>query len=675
MAYATLTNLSPLPRQHWGVVTFPEAVVAPGVEKTLALADGRRFRMVRGATHGQRTVFRVYADLAGGEEVTGVVLDEPSGAAGPFQLHPWTSDDIAALMPALGVRTQTGLVTHDYWTTSVQELTLVESSPAHQRWKLVRRIPEAGVTFTWWADLLHADPVLHVYGSVVWSDRTDPAPARQFSFLALRAGEVCVFDFAARQGISAPLYDAVSRTWTRVLNLNPLTFQDGAGIALTGVMLSTPAAGAPQPTNPGDLETSRANLLAAEGGPVLGVCHEWDGDWLAGRHIPASPETREQHDAEWAAFQALQATFGGWSADRGIGSAANPAQTGDQEDFGATKGTAAVVAPSDPRAIMRLRYAMQGDMLRGLHLCDAAGLPLRAADHPQWVTWSQSTHWHPGVSPDRLGKVASPVPVGTGWNGYDDQHRSHNNLAAYVALSDDPVAEALVAAMGQIDLAAYAVRYPSWFDSARAQGRTPQALAQLLAVVSPATGAPLRESLIVRLAAITGHETLRVPGPMKVLAWGEPDIRKDVFRPDGTRGPWVSLWEHALALVGLKATANVCADPALEQTLRIVAETLATFGAFQHEGVWWTVGDILWSGGDAPAEGLSPTSRAVVAAADIEDVRSWVFAGMLAAREILGPTHALRAKLDEYVHAMGGDRPPRDRRQAEWWATAAPVSI
>ena len=65
---ATLTNLSPLPREHWAVVTFSRALVANlGVECTLLCDNGARWRAVRGRTVGARTTYRVRANMGGSE--------------------------------------------------------------------------------------------------------------------------------------------------------------------------------------------------------------------------------------------------------------------------------------------------------------------------------------------------------------------------------------------------------------------------------------------------------------------------------------------------------------------------------------------------------------------------------------------------------------------------------
>lgn len=670
----TLANVASKPRRHWAIVTLPtQLALTLGPEACVELLDGRRFRMVRCRVAGGRTVFRVRATLAGRELVTGAVLNTPH-AVEPWAPHPWTSDDIPALLPQLGVRVQNGFETSDHWTEGFHSVDLIDKSSVHERWRSVRRIPSLGVHFVWWADVLHGDPVMPVWGKMVWSHRADPSPAKTFQYVAVRAGEVIAFDFTKAHGISDPIFDPKTG-WTRVMNLQPVTLQDGAALPFSGSMLSfTNRTVAGMPEHPGALDPDLANLYAAIEGPIVGVSHNWGGKWLANENVPqAESGALPAPSTSWALFLERIKEFGGWAKVREMGSGLIPGATGDQEDFGATKGTEAVTQ-FDPRWIYRALYSMQVDALRGFNHYEDNGEPLRAANHPNWWTWSFGTHWHTGVSTDRLGKVSSPLSLGTGYGGWDDQHRTHNNLAALIALTDDPLLEDQVRFMAEVDRAAYAVR-ATFLDAARAQGRTAGALAQLISVLGEADAENLTGVMLHRLVAVNANPTLSVPGPMKVLAWGMPDNRKNVFLPNGERGRWVSLWEHGLAMVGLYTAWKLTKTVALTGTLRKVAETLAEFACFENGGTWWTIGDILWNDGEAPPQGIAPGSTAIVAEPGIGGVLGWAFAGVLAAREILGPTHPRATKLNAYVASVTGGQLAGDRRQAEWWATVRSVLV
>lgn len=660
---ATLSNVSPLPRLHWGVLTVPAALaVGFPIEASFLTEDGRRFRAVRGSTKGCRTVYRVRAALQGSEDVHGVLEATAHAAAGGFIPHPSVLDNLTKTLPAVGVRVRDGLTTRDHWTPDQPgSIKLVETSPAHQRWHLSYSIDAIGMRVEWWADVLHEDPVAHVWGSIVWSHRADPRKVRTVEFFALRSGEYVALDFAKALGVQ-PSLQLADGGWLTILNSASVQLQDGAGITFSGRMLTTPEDGATS------LEID--NLRAAEHGPILGVSHDWNGHFLANRSTADLSAVVHGNDtALW--LDALEQPVG-WTGRRLFGAGPSPRATGAQEDFGAVKGSRAV-SFYDPRAIRLLQFAAQAEILRGGHHYEDDGTLLQAVNHPNWCTWDMQTHWHAGVSPDRLGKTTASGGSGTGWELYDDQHRTANNLAAYLALSDDPYAQRLVEHWATLDEAAYRVKFPSYgVDAARAQGRTAQALAQLASTVDNGTAGRLLRVLALRLAPITANRDLDdAAGPVKVLAWGEPDPRKNVRKPDGTLGPWVSLWEHALALIGLRIALNVAPAPALERTVHVIAETLARFGCFAapNSTEWWTVDDMLWNGGNAPDGFGTPGHPSMVAGRDVSGTRSWVLAGLRVAHDVLGTNHPLASKLAAYLSDHRANRNGAlELGQAEWWA-------
>lgn len=662
---ATLHNLSPVPREHWCAVTFPSlrARNVLGPEATFVLDDGRRWRATRGRTVMGKTTYRIRANMSGGQKLRGTMRPEAHpDSARPFELHRWVSDDFMELVP--NVKALAGDVPVD--GGAPDEARVVDSSPVHQRWLLRRRIPQLGLHFTYWADLLHGDPVIPFKGKVVWSDPSDPRDSRVFKFIVVSAGEAMVFDFARRHGIVGPI--GQGRNFGSLL-ASDVTIGDAMGLPLSGSMLAF-VSGDEQAPFP-QVEESVRNLRAAALGPIVGSCDEWGEEWLAS--VPRlDPATyRSQSEADWAAFASSLESHAGWTADRPVGLGRTPGQTGAQEDFGATKGTY-VVAERDPRHIYRLQYAVQAELFRGTNHYGPDGLPLRLDEHGNWVTWSGATHYHRGVSPDRLGKGDMPLLPAMGWNGYDDEHRSQNNLAAYLMLSDDPMMEEQVDHMATVDLAAYRVKFPQFgAGPARAQGRTVGALAHLADVVPPTIGDRLMRAVLARMGATIASPSLAVPGPMKVLSWGTPDGRKPIFEADGvTLGRWTSLWEHGLALVGIhNLTRHGHAPGSVEERWHeaalIVARTMRDFGCFMApDGRWHIVADMLWSDGAPPPGGMVPNSKHFTSGPDRDAVQSWTFAGLLVARELLGADQ----KLDACIQAMTGGREASDRVTAEWWA-------
>ena len=174
------------------------------------------------------------------------------------------------------------------------------------------------------------------------------------------------------------------------------------------------------------------------------------------------------------------------------------------------------------------------------------------------------------------------------------------------------------------------------------------------------------------MQAINANELLNVAGPMKVLSFGMPDNRKPIFL-GGVRQRWASVWEHGLAIVGLYGAWKLTRDENTHATLVKVAEFMATFGMFEHEGSWWTVGDIAYYDGAAPETFGDPESTEFTSEQSTGGVLSWAHAGIIVAREVLTGSHPLRAKLDRYIQATTGYVEATSLRQGEWWAAVASI--
>lgn len=675
----TIANVSPLPRQHWAVLTVPRArAESMPVECTFVLDDGRRWRAVRGRSVGLKTVFRVRAFLSGNQAVRGSLQAEKHPDAGLFRAHPWVADDLVEMIPALGTPMGNSLVPVWAQLDSVQE---VDSSPAHKRFRLEQSLGFTGLRCTMWVDLLHDDPVAPFTGRVVWSDRHDVANLRQFQYLLMKCGEAMAFDFARRNGIQDPVPQG--RDWVSMLNSGPINLGDGVALPLSGRILSFVSNEWPAPADPADPfdpgNRGIADLMAAAQGPVLGVCHEWEDSWLAGRKRARFNDQAQDTPfnlaaSEWANFRAMMTVPAGWFAERPFGLTRTPGQTGNQSDFGATKGTSAVVA-MDPRAIYAMQYSAQGDCLRGYTHFEADGRPLSLEQHPSWVTWSRRTHWNGGVSPDRLGKDSMlPFPTGT-YEGIDDEHASMNYVAAYCALADDPLLEDQVRHLLTTDRAGYRFRFPNnGAGVTRAQGRTTGMFAQLACVADDATAAGYANLLVRRFAQTANVPEMNGSAPMRVPAVGGPDPRKTIYDLQGNLTRYVCMWELGLFLVGhMQAIRTGRTDIDIERARAvalIAAETMAQFGFFQQGGQWFTVWDIMWNGGEAPPGGLVHPSPHITSAAGAGDVGSWTFAGAVAARQLLPRENPHWARLNEYVLAITGGREAGSREAAEWWAIA-----
>lgn len=683
MLTCSFRNLSPLPRAGWGLVTVPSAKAKTlPVEASFECHDGRVWRAVRGVTRGTKTAYRVDCALGGGERVVGRITPIVSPAVEAKRWHPWCYDDPFDLLPRIAVAPAGTAIEDITEWSEVVRIDELEGSPAHSRFRVHQRLPASGLHFTCWLDLLHRDPVVPFRARIVWSDRADPANLRRFEHLVWKCGEYAAFNHARRLGIQDQIQ--VGRKWVCLLNTTPVTFGDGVALPIRGRLLSfenNPSAHPPADTVESEaLQRDFQSLKAAAFGEIRGICHEWDGDWLACGNAPRfhkSVNLQQIADQDWSDYQTQQQIPAGWFGDRMFGLARTPGQTGRQDDFGATKGSTAVVA-HDERAIEIIQWGADGDPLRGYHHFESDGAPIAATRHPDWITWSRVTHWHHGVSIDRLGKNGlQPFPQGA-FEGIDDEHMSHNYLAAAMALDDDPLLEESMHFLLTTDLRSYRTVYPHLGAGAtRAQGRTAGAWAQLACVADQKAAAGFAELIALRFLQSVHLPTMRVAGPMKVPSFGHPDPRKPIWTTTNELGPWVCMWELGLFLVGcaqvvLRGEREGWPVENARTALALASETMAQFGFFEQGGIYYTVHDVLWSNGEPPPGGMHYPSRHLTAGVDIGDVRSWTFAGVLVARDFLGSGHPLADRMNRYVSAMTGGHEARDRDSAEWWAARSP---
>ena len=650
--FAVVENMSPIRRKHWVSVPFPTTAVQELPDECEARVGNQAWRAVKGPVRGRATVFHILAEFDGHEIARLELLPRITPPNLPFQLHPWVSDSFEKLVPQVGVRVDG----YDYWSNLVQ-VELLEHNNARQRWWCKSIIPQHGVVLEWWADIYSRDQVVDVWGKLSWSDRRDQNWNRTFDAVWLRSGEFVKFDFETMHGIVNNASKDRDGKFVVLLGQH-LGFNDGAALPLSGTMLCFKDGA----LNPDNLDEAVRNMQAATQGPILGCSEAWDGQFLACRNLPRiTVQTQHEIEIEWLQFEEALVSYFGWHNARPIGASRTPGQTGNQEDFGATKGTAVTVL-LQPRHIYRMRHGTHGDYFRGLNLYELDFKPLTKDNHPNWVTWSGTTHYHTGVSQDRLGKE-TPKPPATEWYGYDNQHRSQNNLAAYLQLCDDPAAEALVRHHVELDLADYRRRYPQNGNGApRAQGRTVGTWANLRA----ATGIDEFVDLIDASVASSRNQMNALGnGPMRVLGTIGPDLRYPVY-VNGELQPAVSVWEHGLAIVGLYlAKKERGSSPWLDEVLEGVADFLARYALIEDSEGFLLINGLAWNNGEEPHGGMVRSNPALMPGTG--GVAGWTTAGLLVAREVLPQSHPRWDLIDRYCRNAVG--PATDSLYwAEWYA-------
>jgi hypothetical protein len=695
---AVLENLAPLPRDQWVRCAFPKHAVEAGEFGEFAefqTTNGRNLVAVKGRTiRDHSVIYRILGKFDGSERLEGQLVNPPPPHdAFTFAPHPWCADDVGELIPSVLVR-KDGV---DYETGPATTLKLVDASPAHQRFFLRKQIAELGMVFEWIAEIRHLDPVIECWGKLVWSDRNDPQEAMRVDGIMLKSGELFVDYFQKAKGMGAAF--AAGRDWFIPVS-GPRNFADTTGIDFSGQMLCFVSNPDTVPVDL-DLETDngwiawsiRSLYAAGSGWPSVGCgVGQWDGHLLATKNEPRFrdlAELRNDFARDWGRFVDKLEAGGDFYDARQFGCSKRPGNTGDQEDFAAVKGTYALVA-QEPKALHMLAYAVYADVYRpgaGFYEPDANGVlvPVDAAAHPQWWIWSDYTHYHPSVSRDRMGKTASsfgwPNIFATTFHGYDDQHRSQNNLLAVLGLFDDPLAENLV----QMRSVPEQKMLLNRVGAPRAVGRLSGAWAHYVTLLDDG---PERDRFMARvdekLTVVGASSSLTVPGPVKIIAYGGPDLRRAVYYPPGhpeageLAASWVP-WEHGLYAVGTYNLYKATGDARALEQLKTVCATVVDWGLFQQAGEWFLCDTLVWladgAGLDRQFIAYDPANPKPAVQVDpgITGVTSWGFCAVLIATEVLDPGPLLDKAKAAVRHFTGG-RETTSRRTAEWWACVRSVN-
>lgn len=269
-----------------------------------------------------------------------------------------------------------------------------------------------------------------------WHDRANPSYNINIREIRLECNDEFVIYHQGQLGIPRPTYNPMIDTWSCVITSGVQQILDGNGIEVRGFILAMPENFISFDFDSEEVNRRIANMTAVRFGPekagnIGGVyaVHadlNYDHNWFNGNLPDAHIE-----DAVLNQKVAYQPSI--FSA-RTFGMAKTPYQSGAQQDFGADKGYEATVL-LDP---IWIPYAIGGlvDRLRPYNIHEPNGKRVTKELHPTRVTWNLVTF--DSQSKDFLGKVKwAPRGAGTGWVGYDNQHRSQNLNITYYALTGD----------------------------------------------------------------------------------------------------------------------------------------------------------------------------------------------------------------------------------------------
>lgn len=696
-----LTNPAPLRRREWTPIAVPQGVLS-STRLVFVTDRGLLLRALRSEQVGTHSdIYRVFAPYGGFQTLSGefATLSEPP-PDDPFKAHPWVVDNMEKLIPKLELRLRNGsgaLVT--YRSNEPFDALAVEiANDCMVRWSFVSRLGNSGFVAEGSVSFYDNSPVADVRVAVVWSDRNNPAHDMQIEGLFFLTGEPVVFDFAVRTGMS-PLPVNTGQYWATLV-CGPISFIDGSGLPLIGRMLCLPESPESLPSydpltynsnDPGanvaqDIET----LLASVHAPTYGLCGPgtWNGKLLAHRNQPRIGRPFEQ--VEFMATAALDSFFnetltaaGQFYDARPIGIGKTPGQTGDQQDFGSQKGWEAIVA-IEPRWLHLALFSVTSDFFRGFMHYEANGTRLNPLQHPSWTTWGSRTHYSTSVSPDRLGKGPAPWGAGesTGWWGYDEEHRSQNNLAVLYALTGDPLLRYIIEHHSTTDIAGVRHKLEFGTGAPRAIGRQVHCWANFIRLFPD--GSPVGQrfrALIDRMAFLTMRDWLgdKFSGPVDIIS-DRTDPRMGITH-DGVVLPAWSCWEHGLFAVGAYAAWKETKDPRWLTLVRRVCRTIVRYATFRDEQGWTFVSTCHWpkpgvgptgveEGQPMPAQYYSRTSRLVTP--EVGGVSTWTQNAVLIFIETHEANDPDMARAQEIASVFTPSN-PQDPRSAEWEACVRSV--
>jgi hypothetical protein len=673
-----ITNMAGCARTQWVDVALPVADGAMLPE--LCRLEPQGFIAWKGAHVGlHSTMFHVLARLSAHESLTGRLVGVSSSAASapPFSLSDWVDDDSLGVIPVPSL--VSGGREHRLVPVFFRE---VESNPARKVLHQRGRFEGMPLVFDQWLYVYAEQDVVRFESTVTFSDPRTSALTCDVDLLWFETGEPLRVDYASLVGVvgqwrqtSMPWHPSFGRVCT--LLSGSRTIGRGEQLSYSGSVLGLPGPGRPlqsthysaggmttDVTVPERIETLQADL------PALGVCTAWDGRWLAFGVVPEVPDGRarggwDDADASADGFRALAATQRDLYVQRPRGLNRRAGSTGAQEDFGAGKGSFAV-AVGDPRFLHEAGYSIYEAFARPFHYREADGSPLLARHHPQMRTWSQLLNCR--TTQDTVGLVC-PLPYSwpnNGWSGYDDQHRSQNNLNAQLALTGGHALRAALRDLLQVDLAQDRGR----IDSPRGEGRLMMAWANMLLLLDDhadrvALLDHMSERVRVALEVWPGRNFVGDPTrPIRALGIGRDPTFRD---PQGNQIPAIIVWEHGIAVMGYFAAWRLTGDPRFHDLAAELSRLIVNHCIFAENGEWIACTAVRYLQGADEGRAL-PASAYYTGSPDIHvgiSFWTWIFPAVLVCRELHAGDPALVARCNAIVAGMG---PPDSWQRSEWWA-------
>lgn len=512
----------------------------------------------------------------------------------------------------------------------------------------------AEVTITAWHEQQHAE----VSVAVFCSDPKVAAMQCHVDELAIRCDGMALV-------LRHPGYLGVAQTTTETGSRNVLlrdnVLGDGQGLRRVGVLVP-PLAG-------GD-GIEEHTLRAAATAPVLAAT-TWRGTSAFGPfgYVPQPPAwlrgaaLRRYFALRHGTFVRNERPGGDPFGVHHHGLARMAGQTGDQGDFGTVK-LSEIAWSGVPSMLLEVEMSVLQEACRPVHFYEHDTSPVDPAEHPDWVVWSGRTHWHPGVSKDRLGK---PHPEGPaefhGWTGKDRQHWSSNHLAAYALLTGAHWARLELENEARLYLAGQTTD-PKFTTSGsgapRGAGRTLLAAAWNLC----ATGDErLRQRMVERIDKVHYPQWAGrtfAPDKVRPMAVMNPDDRQL-----HGKHPYWNPWQDALAAVGFAAAHRMTGDAHARELAEALAVNVVRHGWLLTDEVSEVAMAMRWLKGEPFTEQQWRTNDETLVQWGFHTAFSeWSVAAVEIARVVAARDglDGLRQKCEEIQRRMRAARRPPERR-------------
>jgi hypothetical protein len=498
--------------------------------------------------------------------------------AGTFTFSPWTLKDPLATLFRIKIVTANNQVLDvtpingklNITSGNTKVLNFDIESPVIQGFK-AKQILSA------FSDLDHVQFKL----ALNWHDRYNPSYNTIVNKIIIESNDEFVIHHASQMGLPAPTYLAPIDTWQLTIVNTSTNFRDGQGFELRGYILLRPE----------QLQTSEEpdrnnNLLAVKSGlSQYGSVGEVEAVYTAlnqtnnwfNKHLPNQSAVGTITPINPNQFYTASVF-----SQRQIGMSKTPGQTGAQEDFGADKGFLATVA-HDP-AFITIMKGVQSDRLRLFNIHEPNGSTVTKQNHPGRTTWNMETF--DVTSQDTLGKTKNiSRGEGTGWMGYDNQHRSQNNLLTYYALTGDELTLDTLENCLEADIA-----QAPYVQADREVGRMFNCWAKMLKVMPSSSTSKLIPHISAKITHFLSKWRGRfVTDPTKLkVNQVILDNRSAIVNPaTGKTEPCWIPYQTAQAIQGIYSLSLEMNDPQLQTMLQDLSRTYLWYGVFKENNQWY----------------------------------------------------------------------------------------